>query len=52
MNVEQGTLIPLVFTVLRAMGQENEKYHKNLVDKISTKSKDESVMLQITYVIR
>ena len=30
------------------MGQENEKYHKNLVDKISTKSKDESVMLQIT----
>ena len=41
MNVEQGTFITLVFVVLGGMGQENEKYHKHLADKIATKSKDE-----------
>ena len=41
MNVEQGTFTPLVFTVLGSMGQENEKYHKHLADKIATKSEDD-----------
>ena len=41
MNLEQVTLTPLVFTVFGVMGQENEKYHKHLADKIATKSTDE-----------
>ena len=41
MNVEQGTFTPLVFTVFGGRGQENEKYHKHLADKIATKSEDE-----------
>lgn len=41
MNVEHGTFTPLVFTVLGGMGQENEKYHKHLADKIATKSEDD-----------
>ena len=40
-NVEHGTFTPLVFTVLGGMGQENEKYHKHLADKIATKSEDD-----------
>ena len=41
MNVKQGTFTPLVFTVFGGMGQENEKYHKHLTDKIATESGDE-----------
>ena len=41
MNVEHGTFTPLMFTVLGGMGQENEKYHKHLADKIATKSEDD-----------
>ena len=41
MNVEQGTFITLVFVVLGGMGQENEKYHKHLADKIARKGEDE-----------
>ena len=41
MNVEHGTFTPLVFTVLGGMGQENEKYHKHLADKIATESEDD-----------
>ena len=41
MNVEHGIFTPLVFTVLGGMGQENEKYHKHIADKIATKSEDD-----------
>ena len=40
MNLEQVAFTPLVFIVLGGMDQENEKYHKHLVDKIAT-SEDE-----------
>ena len=41
MNVQHGTFTPLVFTVLGGMGQENEKYHKHLADKIGIKGEDD-----------
>ena len=40
MQVEHGTLTPLVFTTTGAMGHECQKYHKTLADKISIKNGD------------
>ena len=41
MNAGQSTFTPLVFAVFEGMGQENEKYHEHLAQKIATKSEDE-----------
>ena len=38
MNVEQGTFTPLIFTVYGGTGSECTAYHKNLADKISSKT--------------
>ena len=37
MDVEHGSLTPLVFTTSGVMGYECEKYHKTLAEKISEK---------------
>ena len=41
MNLEQGTFNPLVCTIFKGMGKENENYFKHLADKIATKSEGE-----------
>ena len=38
MDIEHGTLTPLVFTVNGSMGPECAQYHKCLADKIATKT--------------
>ena len=38
MNVEQGTFTPLIFTVDGGTGSECTACHKNLADKISSKT--------------
>ena len=37
MQIEHGTLTPLIFTTSGAMGKECMKYHKALAEKISDK---------------
>ena len=39
-QVEHGTLTPLIFTTHGAMGHECQRYHKQLADKISIKNGD------------
>ena len=39
-QVEHGTLTPLIFSTSGAMGNECQKFHKTLADKISTKNGD------------
>ena len=38
MQVEQGTLTPLVFTATGCMGPEATTYHKTLAEKLSVKT--------------
>ena len=38
MDIEHGTLTPLIFTVNGCMGPECSQFHKNLADKISEKT--------------
>ena len=37
MQIEHGTLTPLIFTTSGAMGQEYLRYHKTLAEKIAEK---------------
>ena len=39
-QVEHGTLTPLIFTTSGAMGKECQKFHKTLAEKISVKNGD------------
>ena len=39
-QVEHGTLTPLIFTTSGAMGHECQKFHKTLAEKISVKNGD------------
>jgi hypothetical protein len=39
-QIEHGTLTPLIFTTSGAMGHECQKFHKTLADKISKKNGD------------
>ena len=56
MEVEHGTLTPLILTTTGAMGHECQKYHKTLAEKISSKrgEKYDDVMryirLKISYL--
>ena len=38
MNVEHGTMTPLIFTVNGSMGPECAQFHRCLADKISEKT--------------
>ena len=40
MNVEHGTFTPLVFSVNGGMSKECLAFHKNLADKIASKTED------------
>ena len=40
MNIENGTLTPLVFSVNGGMGKECSMYHKHIAEKISTKTEE------------
>ncbi len=41
MNVEQGSFTPLIFTINGGVGSECSAFHKNLAEKIATKTGDQ-----------